>query len=464
MKKFLKYAALSVLAMATLTSCLKTEEDDIFDKSAAERLDDAKQYYSDILTSDGGMWAMEYFANVDEPGYVYIFEFKKDNSVTISGENKWITKLTNRQSSDPTFASETSMWEVIADNGPVLSFNTYNKIFHLFANPEDVPNEHDDDPDEQGYGHEGDYEFDLMRYSGDTLYLEGKKYELPIIMYRLHNTTPSEYLGQITQMLNNCKLGNFPDLVMDGANGLEYYVNNLSNQVVEFYRHDANDTTLKKVDTEVKGNMIATIDGFRFIEPVWLLDDTAGTKTMWVQHFKLLDDGSFLCTDDNTTTIHRMPLSTVFDCIAESNTTKNWQIDKENQGGQFATIYADIVSQCKSVLKKNFSLLRFLYDSKTKQYALGFRNDNYVGMLFMTQSYIDGNDKAHFKFTGEGDNNGNIHLQRIAAFNDMCDFLSSTTFTVESTSALNPERLKFTSDANPADYFYVDFKSKLMTK
>ena len=80
MKKFLKYAALSVLAMATLTSCLKTEEDDIFDKSAAERLDDAKQYYSDILTADGGMWAMEYFANVDEPGYVYIFEFKLDGT------------------------------------------------------------------------------------------------------------------------------------------------------------------------------------------------------------------------------------------------------------------------------------------------------------------------------------------------------------------------------------------------
>ena len=116
------------------------------------------------------------------------------------------------------------------------------------------------------------------------------------------------------------------------------------------------------------------------------------------------------------------------------------------------------------MLKKNFSLLRFLYDSKAKQYALGFRNDNYVGMLFMTQSYIDGNDKAHFKFTGEGDNNGNIHLQRIPAFTDLCDFLSSTTFTVESTSALNPERLKFTSDANPADYFYVDFKLKYMTK
>ena len=170
MKKIFNISVMLLALALTTTSCFKNEEDDIFDKSAADRLEAAIKDYSDVLTSQGGKWAMEYFASTEEPGYVYVMDFKKDGSVLITGANKWVAIETatydpKRVTFDP--KSERSMWQVIADNGPVLSFNTYNKLFHLFANPEDVPGTEED---ENGYGHDGDYEFDLMRTNaaGDT--------------------------------------------------------------------------------------------------------------------------------------------------------------------------------------------------------------------------------------------------------------------------------------------------------
>ena len=58
----------------SLGSC-KNEVDNIFDEDAVIRLDKAKAEYSDILTRNGGKWQMEYFANSNEPGYIYLMTF-----------------------------------------------------------------------------------------------------------------------------------------------------------------------------------------------------------------------------------------------------------------------------------------------------------------------------------------------------------------------------------------------------
>lgn len=105
MKKTLYIAAFAALA---LTSCSNTE-DEIFDESAAVRLEQYKKEYAEALTADGGLWTMEYFANPDEPGYVFVMKFSKDGSVDISANHKWI---------GGTFKQETSLWKIIADNGP----------------------------------------------------------------------------------------------------------------------------------------------------------------------------------------------------------------------------------------------------------------------------------------------------------------------------------------------------------
>ena len=81
MKKFLNISLLSLVALATLSlSSCKNEIDEIFDEDAVARLDKAKAEYIDILTSNGGKWQMQYYANSNEPGYVYLMTFRNDGS------------------------------------------------------------------------------------------------------------------------------------------------------------------------------------------------------------------------------------------------------------------------------------------------------------------------------------------------------------------------------------------------
>ena len=77
------------------------------------------------------------------------------------------------------YLSATSSWDVITDNGPVLSFDTYNPVVHAFSDPEDLPQTGDKDNriDETGTGLGGDFEFIIVDAPEDASYmmLKGKK-------------------------------------------------------------------------------------------------------------------------------------------------------------------------------------------------------------------------------------------------------------------------------------------------
>ena len=48
------------------------------------------------------------------------------------GDNNAVTVASEKGKADQT---ETSMYELIADSGPVLTFNTHNSLFHYFSDP-----------------------------------------------------------------------------------------------------------------------------------------------------------------------------------------------------------------------------------------------------------------------------------------------------------------------------------------
>jgi len=235
MKKILSISLILATALG-FTAC-SGEEEDIFEASAAERLNAASALYSARLTAQPNGWAMQYYPTYDNEapngkGYLLLTRFNKDFTVDVSGYDwpYWRYEKSDAQGSSEElvcyytneYREASSFWEVITDNGPVLSFNSYNENMHYFSDP---------DYRETGTGFGGDYEFIVVDAPEDASYmmLKGKKrgtYNLltPIeegIVYadymadvkNFHNTVFPE-----TELISN--LVHFGDSVyrMDGSN------------------------------------------------------------------------------------------------------------------------------------------------------------------------------------------------------------------------------------------------------
>lgn len=171
-----KIISLTLLLAAGIgfTACVN-EEDDLFDKTAAERLNEASALYSSRLMAQPNGWAMQLYPTNDNEapygsGYLVLCRFNKDHSVVVSMKNQF---------TDNVYRTDTSLWEVITDNGPVLSFNSHNDCLHAFTDPEDIlwTGNQDEPNNETGTGVGGDYEFIIVDAPEDASYmmLKGKK-------------------------------------------------------------------------------------------------------------------------------------------------------------------------------------------------------------------------------------------------------------------------------------------------
>ena len=183
MRKIIYIAIAFVLA---LTSCV-SDEKDIFDDSAANRMSAALKEYKDILTNTPNGWIMEYYAGLEtDPtgktgGYVYLMSFKDDLTVTVASE------VSMKQ---PAKTKKESSYNLIADQGPILTFDTYNEIFHFFSEPSQS--------DLDGYG--GDYEFIVMSASDERIVLKGRRGKHTIVMTPFaENANWDEYIDAVIQ-------------------------------------------------------------------------------------------------------------------------------------------------------------------------------------------------------------------------------------------------------------------------
>lgn len=426
-KSRILFAALVPVVFAVLFSSCKNEVDDIFDKSAADRMSESISSYTDLLTSNGGTWAMEYFSNSTTPGFVFLLKFESNGEVTISANYN----AENRTEYD----SDTSHWRVIGDNGPVLSFDTYNDVLHFFSDPNYSP---------RGRGFEGDYEFNLMGYENDTIKLNGKKNGANIVMYRMPETIDAaDYFGKLFDMQANTTTVYFKQHRLIGSNGKEYMVRNVGTQVVSFYPRLGDE-----ISQTVDANAIVTLDGFYFQNPVDLIDPDGG-HTLKVQHFVRQEDGSFLCSDDGVSRIVSIDFPMMLNDVFYS-----WRVDPTNLGGRFAELYPaiDAASQAKSRRKLNnidlifntttsFNIFTLIFQTGTRQCIFGLE-----GFEFADETHVK------FVFNGNNNSNGTALLRDVPLAQEWLDLMSGS-FTMSSTSAFDSYIVRFTSDANAADYF-----------
>lgn len=163
-----------------LSACSLHDDTELFGEPAAERLEKNVAADKTLLESAANGWELHLWTGKDYSGggYTYFMKFANDK-VTVSSDIA------------PANMKTTSSYDVISDQGPVLTVNTYNEIFHYLAEPS-----MDDDDGEQQ-----DYEFVIMRTTNDSIYLRGKKWGNHMVMTRVAESTSWEdEINKIQQM------------------------------------------------------------------------------------------------------------------------------------------------------------------------------------------------------------------------------------------------------------------------
>lgn len=167
-------------AVLGLSACSLHDDTELFGEPAAERLEKNVAADKTLLESAANGWELHMWTGKDYSGggYTYFMKFANDK-VTVSSDIA------------PANMKTTSSYDVISDQGPVLTVNTYNEIFHYLAEPS-----MDDDDGEQQ-----DYEFVIMRTTNDSIYLRGKKWGNHMVMTRVAESTSWEdEINKIQQM------------------------------------------------------------------------------------------------------------------------------------------------------------------------------------------------------------------------------------------------------------------------
>jgi hypothetical protein len=155
-----------LLSLFVIQACVKDEEK-VFDTPAIERMKAAMQTCKATLCAAPDGWVMEYYPEINRTmgGYNFICKFNNDGTVQMAGEAP--------TANYPTGYPATSTYDIIANKGALLTFNTYNEVLHYFVEsrgPSDVD------------GYAGDYEFVIRNTTPGQITMTGKKYGHQVVL------------------------------------------------------------------------------------------------------------------------------------------------------------------------------------------------------------------------------------------------------------------------------------------
>lgn len=175
MKKILLYIMV-IAGMASLQSCLHDDKV-VFSESAAERLEHSTENAKKVLESATNGWAMQYYLGegYTGAGITYLVKFENGKADVALDQTRDASRISH------------SSYDVVKDQGPVLTFNTFNELMHAFANPY-----------QDGTTDGGDFEFTVMSVSNDTIVLKGRTTGNKMQMVRLPESTSwDDYISDI---------------------------------------------------------------------------------------------------------------------------------------------------------------------------------------------------------------------------------------------------------------------------
>lgn len=224
---------LLLLPLLVFQSCMKDQEN-LFDEPSSLRMQNTLDKTRKVLEGSEKGWLIDYYVGDNQQYGGYAFTVKFDS-------------LTCTASSELSTDTATSYYKLTTDDGPVLTFDTYNTVLHALATPSADNYE----------GLHADYEFIILSADSNEVVLKGKKTGSIMKMHPL-TETPSVYLNSVQSTI-----GNF---VINGASGTVDKTNlailvDIDNRQIEY--SSSNDST-------ITGSTAFTITdkGVRLYEPI----------------------------------------------------------------------------------------------------------------------------------------------------------------------------------------------------
>lgn len=205
-----------LVAFGVITTSCNRMEKEIFGQSAAQRTNQYMDSVSSILTSSENGWEMIVFPTPDMKGLNVLVKFDKEQLFTAAAKNELTTNNEYKEAGG-------SMWQMLSNQGPCLSFDTYNDVMHAFAEPTLSGYT-------KGVGMKGDFEYLVVSADPNELILKSKKRGTYNVMRRLDPSQEwKDYFTQIESQVgktfNNhniltAKVGDTEYSLYDGASGV----------------------------------------------------------------------------------------------------------------------------------------------------------------------------------------------------------------------------------------------------
>lgn len=453
MKNIFSIAVLLAASAMVLTGC-KNEEDDLFSSSAAERLSESQVTYAKRL--GGTAWVMEYYPlgtfeldpETRDPypaglGYVILNRFKADGSVEQAMQNAVSLNY---------YINDTSLWQIISDQGPVLSFNTFNNCIHVFSDPgvnNSTMNLY------QGRGYEGDYEFAVldMKENADVVMLKGKKRGAYIRMVKLpYDTDFQAYLKDLNAFKDKIFSADAPNNALAFLGDTTFVMTKASKGIAEFYPVGG-DVITQSTDhvftlTQRNGKYY-----MRFLYNI-------GRSKCDAREFVYNEaEDRFTCLENGSYVIEGYPVAKFYNEYLQK---KKWTT---KVGAEMSSSFKDLMDKLAAELKavnKNFVLsnINFGYDSKLQKYVwtMSYLSSGKVAnqAYYFTFDCNEDKDIATFKFVEPSNTAAQNVMNRCPTLKTIWDTISQEMQLSAADSRFNLQRIKLTSKTNSDIWFVMN--------